>query len=81
MIWNLLCSPRTKYGEEGGDDAKSAWPFDALGNTRDTMASYKGLPNRKMELIPENWSQFGLESATRLHEAGITSNRESAMSR
>ena len=41
----------------------------------------KGLPNRKMELIPENPPQFGLEAATRLHEAGITSNRESAMSR
>ena len=26
-------------------------------------------------------SQFGLESATRLYEAGIASNRESAMSR
>ena len=26
-------------------------------------------------------SQFGLESATRLHEVGIASNRESAMSR
>ena len=47
------------YGEEGGDDAKSAWPFDTLGNTRDTMAGYKGLPSREMELIPENQSQFG----------------------
>ena len=25
-------------GEEGGDDAKSAWPFDVLGYTRDTIA-------------------------------------------
>jgi hypothetical protein len=65
------------WREEGGDDAKSAWPFDTLGNTRDTMAGYKGLPSREMELIPENQSQFGLKSATRLHEAGITSNRES----
>ena len=24
--------------EEGGDDAKSAWPFDALGYTRVTIA-------------------------------------------
>ena len=68
---------QTEYGEEGGDDVKSAWPFDTLGNTRDTMASNKGLPSRETELIPENWPQFGLESATRLHEAGITSNRES----
>ena len=26
---------------------------------------------------PKNTSQFGLQSATRLHEAGIASNRES----
>ena len=30
------------YGEEGGDDAKSAWPSDALGNTGATMAGTKG---------------------------------------
>ena len=29
----------------------------------------------------KNFSQFGLLSATREHEAGIASNRESAMSR
>ena len=29
-------------GEEGGDDVKSAWPFDALGHTHDTMARTKG---------------------------------------
>ena len=28
--------------EEGGDDAKSAWPFDALGCTRDTMGPTMG---------------------------------------
>ena len=33
---------RTKFREEGGDDVKSAWPFDALGNTRATMANTKG---------------------------------------
>jgi hypothetical protein len=26
----------------------------------------------------ENWAQFGLEAATRLHEAGIASNGASA---
>ena len=30
---------------------------------------------------PESHSQFGLESATRLHEGGIASNRRSAMLR
>jgi hypothetical protein len=32
-------SQRTAWDnqEEGGDDAKSAWPFDILGRTHDTM--------------------------------------------
>ena len=30
------------YGEEGGDDARSAWPFDILGYTRDTMVHTMG---------------------------------------
>ena len=46
-------------GEEGGDDVKSAWPSDALGHTRATMADTKGLPSRKAELIP---SKVGLSS-------------------
>jgi len=29
-------------GEEGEDDVKSAWPFDALGYTHDTMVSTTG---------------------------------------
>ena len=28
--------------EEGGDDVKSAWPFDALGYTHDTMGVTMG---------------------------------------
>jgi len=28
--------------EEGGDDVRSAWPFDALGYTRGTMDSTMG---------------------------------------
>tara|TARA_Y100000310_G_scaffold323060_1_gene382936 strand:+ start:100 stop:348 length:249 start_codon:yes stop_codon:yes gene_type:complete len=32
----------TPYVEEGGDDVKSAWPFDALGDTHATMASTEG---------------------------------------
>ena len=27
------------WGEEGEDDARSAWPSDTLGNTRNTMAT------------------------------------------
>ena len=37
--------------EEGGDDAKSAWPFDALGCTRGTMESTMGLRSGNAELI------------------------------
>ena len=29
-------------GEEGEDDVKSAWPFDTLGYTHDTMANTMG---------------------------------------
>ncbi len=48
------------------------------GYTRATMASTKGLQYREVELISKSWSQFGLKSVTRLHEAGIASNRGSA---
>ena len=34
-----------------------------------------------MKPIPKSRSQFGSESATRLREAGIASNRASAMAR
>ncbi len=50
----------------------------ALGYTRATMAGTKGLLDREVELIPKSRSQFGLKSATRLHEAGIASNGRSA---
>jgi len=33
---------------------------------------------REVEQIPESRSQFGLQAATRLHEAGIASNGASA---
>ncbi len=36
------------------------------------------MQNREVEQIAESWSQFGLESETRLHEGGIASNRASA---
>jgi len=49
----------------------------ALGYTRVTMASNKGSRQRELQLIPEIWPQFGLQAETRLHEAGIASNRGS----
>ena len=47
--------------EEGGDDTKSAWPFDTLGRTRDTMEPTEGLLSRKAELIPSNGSPVQIE--------------------
>ena len=48
------------------------------GYTRATMGGTKGLRYREVELIPKSRPQFGLQSATRLHEGGIASNRGSA---
>src|SRR5215208_1337748 len=66
--------------EEGGDDVKSSWSL-RLGlhtcyNGRDS-----GSRERELEPLPENRPQCGLEAATRLHEAGIASNRGSATPR
>ena len=66
--------------EEGGDDVKSARPLRPGRHT-----CYNGVEQReatwRQGAEPENPSQFGLESATRLHEAGFASNRASAMAR
>ena len=63
--------------EEGGDDVKSSCPLWPGLHTY-----YNGCYNEQrhgdMKRISERQSQFGLESATRLHEVGIASNRESA---
>ena len=52
-------------------------PYD-LGYTRATMAFNKETRNREVKQISKTTPQFGLQAATRLHEAGIASNRESA---
>src|SRR6185312_5677715 len=62
--------------EEGGDDVKSSWPL-CLGLHTCYNGRYKGLRRREPEPIPENRSQFGSKSATRLREVGIASNRGS----
>ena len=66
--------------EEGGDDVRSSCPLrpglHACYNGR-----YNGMRHCEVERIPENRSQFGLESATRLHEGGVASNRGSATPR
>src|SRR3990167_4691859 len=68
-------------GEEGGDDAKSAWPSDALGYTRATMPATMGREAARRSQSHQKPAQFGLRSATRPHEVGIASNRRSAILR
>ncbi len=63
--------------EEGEDDVKSARPL-CPGLHTCYNGRYKELRYRKVEPISKNRSQFGLQSATRLHEVGIASNRGSA---
>ena len=64
-------------GEEGGDDVKSSCPLRPGLHTC-YNGRYKGMPHREVELNPKSRSKFRLESATRLHEGGIASNRVSA---
>ena len=66
--------------EEGGDDVKSARPLRPGRHTCYNGGEQRGATWRH-GADPENPSQFGLESATRLHEAGFASNRASAMAR
>ena len=66
--------------EEGGDDVKSSWPL-CPGLHTCYNGRYKASPTREGELIAKNRSQFGLQAATRLHEAGIASNGASAWRR
>lgn len=49
-----------------------------LGYTRTTMAGTKGGEGATRSESQQSRSQFGLQSATRLHEVGIASNRRSA---
>ncbi len=63
--------------EEGEDDVKSSWPL-CPGLHTCYNGLYKELRYRKVEPISKSRSKFGLESATRLYEVGIASNRGSA---
>ncbi len=66
--------------EEGGDDVKSSWPL-CPGLHTCYNGRYKPPRTREGEPIGKNRSQFGLQAATRLHEAGIASNGRSARCR
>ena len=70
-----------RFAEEGEDDAKSACPFDVLGYTHVTMAGTMGREAERRSQSHQSRSKFGLRSATRPHEAGIASNRRSAILR
>ena len=63
--------------EEGGEEVKSSCPLYP-GLQTCYNGRYNGLLPREGERIPESRSQFGLESATRLHEVGVASNPGSA---
>ena len=65
--------------EEGGDDVKSARPTS--GATHVLQWAVQRAATARAGANPQSRSQFGLESATRLHEAGFASNRASAMAR
>ncbi len=63
--------------EEGWDDVKSSRPL-CPGLHTCYNGRYNEQQNREVKQISKNRSQFGLQSATRLHEVGIASNRRSA---
>ena len=63
--------------EEGEDDVKSSCPLRPGLHTC-YNGRYKGMRDREVELTPKSRSKFRLQSATRLHEGGIASNRASA---
>src|ERR1700737_1477651 len=66
--------------EEGGDDVKSSCPL-CLGLQTCYNGRHRGLRNRKGARIQKSRAQFGVGAATRPHEVGVASNRESATSR
>jgi hypothetical protein len=49
-----------------------------LGLTHATMARTMGCQPARGSESYQNWSQFRLQAATRLHEDGVASNRRSA---
>jgi hypothetical protein len=66
--------------EEGGDDVKSSWSLRPGLHTC-YNGRHKAQQCREVERIAKSRSKFGLQSVTRLHEAGIASNRGSATPR
>ena len=75
-------SVETAYAsrEEGGDDVRSSWPLRP-GRHTCYNGRYRVQRAGNSKRITKSLSQFGLGSATRPYEAGIASNRISAMMR
>ncbi|KAL9419586.1 hypothetical protein AB3S75_037367 [Citrus x aurantiifolia] len=78
-VWNPEQTAGDKL-EEGEDDVKSSWPL-CPGRRTCYNGRDKGSRSREGELTPKTHPQFGLQAATRLHEAGFASNRRSAIRR
>ena len=71
------CGTAGDKPEEGGDDVKSSWPL-CPGLLTCYNGRYRRSRTRESKPILQSRPQFGLESAIRLHEGGIASNRRSA---
>src|ERR1700694_2108486 len=73
------CSRETagRNPEEGGDDVKSACPLCPGVHTRYNGGD-NGSAHGDAKAIPYSRSQSGLQTAPRLHEGGVASNRRSA---
>uniref|UniRef100_A0A7N0UMY3 Uncharacterized protein n=1 Tax=Kalanchoe fedtschenkoi TaxID=63787 RepID=A0A7N0UMY3_KALFE len=79
-LTKMLSLGWTNYPHEGEDDVKSSCPL-CPGRHTCYNGRGKGSRSREVELTPKTRPQFGLQAATRLHEAGIASNRRSAIRR
>ena len=77
--WALWRDCRRK-SEEDGDDVKSSRPL-CPGRHTCYNGRYNALRHREVKRIAESRPQYGSESAIRLREAGIASNRGSALPR
>ena len=77
---HVSCGTAGLKPEEGGDDVKSACPLYLGLHTR-YNGRYNRMLSREAEPNLQSRSQFGLQAATRLHEAGVASNRRTAILR
>ena len=72
----LPAQAERKVGMTSSRHGPYTWGF-----THATMGVNRGVRGREVKRIPKIRPQFGLQAATRLHEAGIASSRRSAILR